>query len=76
LCKTVGIPYLNLYPEFLEFDDEERAALYDEEDWHLSVFGNQFSGDLVASELVKPLLPPPDWEIDPPRRSKPQRPWM
>jgi len=77
LCENLHIPYLNLYPEFLELDEEERAALYDEVDWHLSVYGNQFSGDLVASELVKPLLPPPDWEINrPPRQPKPQRPWM
>jgi len=77
LCENLKIPYLNLYPEFLEGDEEERAALYDEVDWHLSAHGNQFSGDLVASELVKHLLPPPDWEINgPPRQPKPQRPWM
>jgi len=77
LCESLQIPYLNLYPEFLDVDEEERAALYDEADWHLSEYGNQFSGDLVASELVKPLLPPPDWEINgPPRQPKPQRPWM
>ena len=77
LCENLKIPYLNLYPEFLEGDEEERAALYDEVDWHLSAYGNQFSGDLVASELVKPLLPPPDWEINgPPRQPKPQRPWL
>ena len=77
LCESLQIPILNLYPEFLEFNEYERAALYDEVDWHLSVYGNQFSGDLVASELVKPLLPPPDWEINrPPRQPKPQRPRM
>jgi uncharacterized protein YfkK (UPF0435 family) len=76
LCENLRIPYLNLYPEFLEFDDEGRAALYDDEDWHLSAWGNRFSGELVATELVRPLLPPPDWEINQPLRSRPQRPWI
>jgi len=76
LCENLEIPYLNLYPVFVEFDREERAALYDEEDWHLSAYGNQFAGDLVASELVRPLLPPPDWEINASPRSKPKRPWL
>ncbi len=68
LCDGLEIPYLNLYPKFLAFDEGERAVLYDPEDWHLSAFGNQFSGDLVASELVKPRLSPSDWEIN--------RPWL
>jgi len=77
LCDGLEIPYLNLYPKFLALDEGERAGLYDPEDWHLSAFGNQFSGDLVASELVKPRLSPSDWEINRPWLSpKPQRPWM
>ena len=77
LCDGLEIPYLNLYPRFLDFDEGERAVLYDPEDWHLSAYGNQFSGDLVASELVKPRLSPSDWEINRPWLSpRPQRPWM
>jgi hypothetical protein len=76
LCKNIEIPILNLYPEFMELDGEERSALYDEEDWHLSVFGNRFAGDLVATELVRPVLPPPDWEINAAPRPKPKRPWL
>jgi hypothetical protein len=59
LCNNLEIPILNLYPEFMELEGEERSELYDEEDWHLSVFGNRFSGHLVASELVRPRLPSP-----------------
>ena len=47
----------NLYPEFLRFGQEERALLYEEWEWHLTPFGNQIAGDLVASVLVGPLLP-------------------
>ena len=50
------IPYLNMYPEFLDFEEGERASLYDDVDWHLSAFGNQIAGDLAASVLVRPLL--------------------
>jgi len=77
LCEKLEIHILNLYPKFIELDGEERSELYDEGDWHLSAFGNRFSGNLVATELVRPLLPPPDWEINRlPRVAKPQRPWM
>lgn len=77
LCDGLGIPYLNLYPEFLAFDEGERGEFYDPVDWHLSAYGNQFSGDLVASELVRPRVSPSDWEINRPWLSpKPQRPWM
>ena len=44
------------YPEFLAFEEGERASLYDDVDWHLSAFGNQIAGDLAASVLVRPLL--------------------
>jgi hypothetical protein len=76
LCEKLEIPIVNLYPEFIEFDGEERSSLYDKDDWHLSVFGNRLSGDLVATELVMPLLPPPDWETGARTRSKPRRPWL
>lgn len=77
LCDGLEIPYLNLYPRFLAFDEGERPALYDPEDWHLSAFGNQVSGGLVASVLVEPRLSPSNWEINRPWLSpKPQRPWM
>jgi hypothetical protein len=77
LCEGLEIPYLNLYPKFLVFDQEERAVLYDGEDWYLSAYGNQLSGDLVASELVEPLLSAPFREINRrPGQRKPQRPWM
>ena len=56
LCEELGIPYVNLYPEFLEFEEGERASLYDNVDWHLTAFGNQIAGDLAASVLVRPLL--------------------
>lgn len=56
VCEELDIPYLNLYPIFLDFDEEERMALYDDEDWHLSAVGNQIAGDLVASTLVRPQL--------------------
>ena len=56
LCEELRIPYLNLYPEFLEFEEGERASLYDDVDWHLSAFGNQIAGDLTASVLVRPQL--------------------
>ena len=45
LCEELDIPYLNLYPIFLDFDEEDRIALYDDEDWHLSAVGNQVAGD-------------------------------
>ena len=77
LCDHLEIPYLNLYPRFLAFEEDERPALYDPEDWHLSAFGNQISGGLVASVLVEPRLSPSNWEINRPWLSpKPQRPWM
>jgi len=77
LCAGLEIPYLNLYPRFLAFDEEERGSLYDLEDWHLSAFGNQVSGGLVASVLVEPRLSPSRWEINRPWPApKPQRPWM
>jgi hypothetical protein len=77
LCEVLEIPYLNLYPAFLAFDQDERAALYDPEDWRLSAYGNQFSGNLVASELVKPRLSSSNWEINRPWLApKPERPWM
>ena len=56
LCEELNIPYLNLYPEFLGFEERERALLYESGDWHLSPFGNQIAGDLAASVLVGPLL--------------------
>jgi len=56
LCEELNIPYLNLYPEFLAFEEGERASLYDDVDWHLSAFGNQIAGGLAASVLVRPLL--------------------
>ena len=56
LCEELDIPYLNLYPEFLGFEEGERASLYDDVDWHLSAFGNQIAGDLTASVLVRPQL--------------------
>ena len=56
LCEELNIPYLNLYPKFLVIEEGERALLYDDEDWHLSAFGNQIAGDLAASLLVRPLL--------------------
>lgn len=56
LCEELNIPYLNLYPEFLGFEEGERALLYESGDWHLSPFGNQIAGDLAASVLVGPLL--------------------
>ncbi len=56
LCDELEIPYLNLYPDFMGFDEEGRASLYDPSDWHLSEFGNHYAGELVAATLVAPRL--------------------
>jgi hypothetical protein len=71
LCEELRIPYLNLYPEFLDFKEGERASLYRDADWHLSAFGNQIAADLAASVLVKPLLA----EISPRLRTG-RRSWL
>jgi len=62
-CDALDIPYVNLYPEFLAFEEEERATLFDEADWHLSVFGNQISGELAASVLVWFIRVPKDPQL-------------
>lgn len=75
LCGELGIPALNLYPEFLRFEGEARDALFDPEDWHLSARGNRIAGELTARILVDPVLPPDDaWR--PPPTAMPQRPWL
>ncbi len=60
LCEDLGIRYLNLYPEFLRFEGEERDDLFDPEDWHLSARGNRIAGELTARILVDPVLPTDD----------------
>jgi hypothetical protein len=77
LCESLEIPFLNLYPEFLAFEEEERATLFDPADWHLSAFGNRVSGDLEASVLVKPRVPEPVWKTSwEGRPSVSRRPWL
>ena len=77
LCSSLNIPVVNLYPEFLAMEEEERATMFDEADWHLSAYGNQFSGDLVASVLVKPKVPKPIWKTKWERGSSVlRRPWF
>jgi hypothetical protein len=77
LCTSLDIPFLNLYPEFMSFEKEERARLYDGVDWHLSVFGNRVAGDLAASVLVRPLVPKPVWKMEWEWRSTvSHRPWL
>jgi hypothetical protein len=75
VCDELGIPSLNLYPEFLRFEGEARDDLFDPEDWHLSARGNRVAGELTARILVEPLLPPIDhWRPRPDQ--VPRRPWL
>ena len=63
LCASLDIPFVNLYPEFMAFEEEERVRLFDDVDWHLSAFGNRIVGDLAASALVRPRVPEPVWKM-------------